>query len=210
MKSYKRSILALVPIAALLIPLPVHAIKCWTNKEGIRECGDAVPPEYAQQETRTLNERGFTTEIKKRAKTKEELAEEQRKREEERRREEEEKLRKVRQQAYDRVLLMTFTSEQDIIASRDRKLAAIDATIEITGVTIDKLKDKLAEKQKRAADLERNSKPVPNDLLQEMAHLKKQVAEKYAYVDSKRKEQDALRRKYEADLTRYREITQGY
>jgi hypothetical protein len=24
------------------------AIKCWTNKEGVKECGDTVPPEYAQ------------------------------------------------------------------------------------------------------------------------------------------------------------------
>ena len=62
-------------LLALLLPFHAHAFKCWTNNEGVRECGNVVPPEYAQQKTRTINERGITTEVKERAKTKEELAE---------------------------------------------------------------------------------------------------------------------------------------
>lgn len=58
------------------------AIKCWTNNEGYRECGNSVPPEYAQKETRTLNQRGVTTEVRQRAKSREEVLREQRERSE--------------------------------------------------------------------------------------------------------------------------------
>ena len=25
-------------------------MKCWTNNEGVRECGNSIPPEFAQKE----------------------------------------------------------------------------------------------------------------------------------------------------------------
>ncbi len=207
--STQRIVSLFLPLLLLSAPHPAWAFKCWTNKEGVRECGNVVPPEYAQQETRTYSGRGVQTEVKQRAQTKEELAEEQRRKQEEQQRIAEEKKRRAAQAAKDRVLLMTFTSENDIISSRDRKLNAIDATIEITNVTIDKLKEKLGQRQKRAANLERAGKPIPEDLSKEMASLKKQIADKQNYIAAKRKNQDELRAKYDADLKRYREIANG-
>ena len=41
---------ALAAVALLALPPMAGAgIKCWTNNDGVRECGNAVPPEYAQQ-----------------------------------------------------------------------------------------------------------------------------------------------------------------
>ena len=54
------------------------SIKCWTNKEGVRECGAVVPPEYSQQRVEIMNERGIVVDVKEAAKTKEQLAEEAR------------------------------------------------------------------------------------------------------------------------------------
>ena len=50
------------------------AIKCWTNKEGVRECGNAVPPEYAQQAHEEKSTSGMTIKRTERSKTPEELA----------------------------------------------------------------------------------------------------------------------------------------
>lgn len=202
-----RSFFFILSLLAMLLPHQAQAFKCWTNNEGVRECGNVVPPEYAQQKTRTINERGITTEVQERAKTKEELAEEQRKKEEEQLRMEQEKARRAKQDAFDKVLMMTFTSEKEIIASRDRKLAAIQGTIEITEVMISKFKEKLAEKKQRAANLERRGKKIPDDLLNEIGALNKQAAEKKAYIVTKQREQEQLRQKYAVDLKRYREIT---
>ncbi|GAB4296760.1 MAG: hypothetical protein Kow0096_14390 [Thiohalomonadaceae bacterium] len=198
---------ALCVVLSLAIPGSAFAaIKCWTNKEGVRECGNVVPPEYAQKETRTINERGITVEVKERAKTAEELEQERIAKEAEEARVREEKKRQEEQAAYDRMLLSTFTTEADLLASRDRATGAIDATIEISGATITQLGRKLDDLKKRAAGLERAGKPLPDDLKEDMASLERQIADKHEYIATKKQEKARVLEKYEADLQRYREL----
>jgi hypothetical protein len=181
-------------------------IKCWTNRDGVRECGMVVPPEYAQQETRTINERGITIDVQKRAKTKEELAEERRIAEEEAKRKAEEERKRKEQQAYDRVLLSTFLTEEDILAARDRKLTTIDGTIDITQISIDKLEEKLAAERKRAANFERRGQEVPPQMQEDIDTLEQQIANKRDYIAAQEKERAELIEKYEADRQRFRQL----
>lgn len=183
---------------------PAAAIQCWTNNEGVRECGNVVPPEYAQDRVRTMDNRGFTVDVKERAKTEEELAEARRREAEEARRQAEEEERRKAQAAYDRMLLSTFTTEQELLASRDRKIAAIDATIEVTELSIENIRDSLARYEKRAADLERGGRPIPDDLHQDIANLKAQIADKERYIESKEREKAAIQAQAEEDLERFR------
>ncbi len=210
----KQTFLFLTLCGTLLLPLSSHAgIKCWTNKEGIRECGNMVPPEYAQQESRTINERGITTGVTDRAKTSEELkkererlAEEERQKAEEAQRQAEEEQRRKEQAAYDRVLLATFLTEDDIIRSRDRKLSVIDATIELTRTTRDKLQEKLEKEEAHAARYKNANKPVPENIQKELISLNKQIDDKESYIASKVKERIELTDKYAADLARFQEL----
>lgn len=215
MKSLNRPLLiSLIFSSALAFPLISEAgIKCWTNKDGVRECGNAVPPEYAQQETRTINKRGITTDISERALTKEELEEQQRKQEAEQLRLEEEKQQQAleeqhrkEQETYDRVLLSTFLNEEEILRSRDRKLVAIDATLELTRITVDKLQDKLASEKARAANYERQGKALPERTQEDIESLQKQIEDKQSYIASKENERQELIDKYEADMVRFREL----
>ena len=48
--------------------LAMAGFVCWTNNDGVKECGNSVPPEYAQKETRKRDSQGRVTEIKERAK----------------------------------------------------------------------------------------------------------------------------------------------
>lgn len=208
MISFARKTL-LIPAILLGLSIPsagVAAFKCWTNKQGVRECGNAVPPEYSQQRTTTKNDRGLTVNVQDRAKTKEEKEKEATAREEEEKRLAEEKRRQEEQAKKDRVLLATFTTEQDIINSRDRKLGAIEGIIEVTEASAAKLEEKLALDQKRAADLERGGKEVPADLTGDIETKERQIARKHAYAAAKRAEQEELKRRYEADLIRFREL----
>ncbi len=196
-------------LVALGLALPgsaFAAIKCWTNKEGVRECGNIVPPEYAQKETRTVNERGITIEVKERAKTPEELEQERAARETEERRLAEEQKRQQDQASYDRMLLSTFTVEQDLLDSRDRATGAVDASIEVTLAVIASLNRKLDDYKKRAAALERGGSPLPAELKEDMAALEKQIQDKEEYIDSKKQEKELLLEKYAADLQRYRQL----
>ena len=66
-------------LSGLSLSTTVHArLKCWTNNEGVKECGNSVPPEYAQRGHQELNKSGVVKDEKKRAKTDEELDEQKR------------------------------------------------------------------------------------------------------------------------------------
>jgi hypothetical protein len=181
-------------------------IVCWTNSDGVRECGNAVPPEYAQKKTTTLNEQGRRTETRAAAKTPEELAAERAREAEEKRLAEIEEKRLKEQQAYDRVLLATYLTENDIQRSRERQAASIDATIEITRITITKLEERLAEHKKKAAAQEKQGKALPERLEEDIQSVQGQIDDKNHFIASKEQEKKALFEKFDAELARFREL----
>lgn len=181
-------------------------IICWTNSDGVRECGNAVPPEYAQKETRTLDKQGMTTDIRERARTAEELAADRARQAEEERLIAEEEQRIQAQESYDRVLLATYLSEEDIIRSRDRQSGSINATIDVTQIAIDKLQKKLSEEKKKAANYERAGKALPERVQQDIDALQQQIDSKSSFIQSKELEKKALHEKYDADMIRFREL----
>lgn len=206
-KSSHKRILSLLLASAVLLPLGAQAqIKCWTNKEGIRECGNVVPPEYAQQETRTIDQRGITTEIRSRAPTPEEIeAERQRKAEEERLKAEAAE-RKREQDAIDRVLLATYLTEDDIIRTRDRMAGTINASIELTRINIHKMEERLAEERRNAANHERQGREVPAATLEEIDSLERLIAEREEYILTREQEREQLIERYEVDRQRFLEL----
>ncbi|MCG6886346.1 MAG: hypothetical protein LJE74_03980 [Proteobacteria bacterium] len=178
------------------------SIKCWTNSEGHRECGQTVPPEYSQQRIDIINERGIVIEVDEAAKTKEQLAEETRQKEllkEQQRREAEQKRR-------DSVLLNTFSTERDINIAKSRRVDAIVSIIDITNNNTKSLKGNLGEVQKKAADYERAGETPPQELLNEMATIKRQINDNDEFVAKKKKDIDALNKRFEADMKRFREL----
>ncbi len=206
-RCHRKSLLAISLIAPLLLSSSAYAkIVCWTNSDNIRECGNAVPPEYAQKKTETLNERGMTTEVNERAKTPEEIAAEKVRLAEEQRLIDEEAQREKDRLTYDRVLLATYLTESDIIRSRDRQTTSIDASIEVTTITIDKLNEKLVEEKKKAANYERAGKPLPERMQQDISSLQEQIDGKNRFIETKKAEKQKLYDKYQAEIIRFREL----
>lgn len=206
-RCHRKSLLAISLIAPLLLSSSAYAkIVCWTNSDNIRECGNAVPPEYAQKKTETLNKRGMTTEVNERAKTPEEIAAEKVRLAEEQRLIDEEAQREKDRRTYDRVLLSTYLTESDIIRSRDRQTTSIDASIEVTTITIDKLNEKLVEEKKKAANYERAGKPLPERMQQDISSLQEQIDGKNRFIETKKAEKQKLYDKYQAEIIRFREL----
>lgn len=177
-------------------------IKCWTNSEGVRECGNKVPPEYAQQEHRELSEQGIIIDYTQRALTDEELAEQKRQAKLEAERE-----RKLQQQRrQDAILLQTFSSERDIITSRDDKLMAMDAQIKLAESRIDKLREDLDKRMKKAAADERSGQVSPPELLEDIESLHRQISSNEAFIAETRAHQQALETVYNKDIERFRKL----
>lgn len=177
-------------------------IKCWTNNEGVRECGNLVPPEYAQQGHEEKSAGGVTVKTTGRAKSLEELELE--------RSAEREKaataLRAREQAAKNRVLLDTFSSEEDMLLARDGQIAHLESQIKLTESHIQKLERSLDELVKNAADHERQGKHPPEKLVRDIESLGKQVRDNRVFIETKRRESAKIVEKFEVDIVRFRAL----
>lgn len=189
----------------------VAQIKCWTNSEGLRECGNLVPPEYSQQEHREINEQGFVIRKTSRAKTPEELAAERRQAalEAEQQRIAEEAAAKQAalrrdQAALDRVLLDTFTTEDELVQARDDRLAVIDSRLLHTERVIEKLKSTLGKLEDAAAGQELSGKPLADEDHTRIANVERQIIDNYAFIDRGNTEKSIIRDEFDTDLARFR------
>lgn len=203
-----QTMLAVTSIAVLIVLPDVVAagIKCWTNKDGVRECGNSVPPEYAQQGHSELNKQGVVVKEQERAKTAEELAAEREERERVASEEGERKRLAREQAARDRVLLDTFTTEDDLLLARNGKLQAIDARVQHTNRVVEKLRSELAALRKQAANEELSGNVVPQKVREEISRVERQISENLGFIELRRIEEGEITAQFEADLVRYREL----
>lgn len=177
-------------------------IKCWNNKDGVRECGAMVPPEYAQQRVEVVNDKGQIIEVHPRALTPKEL-EAAKLAELERKKEQQREIEKKRQ---DLILLRTFTTERDLELSRKSKVEAIKGIIDITSTNTNTLQRNLQDLQKKAADFERSGQKPPKMLVNDMTNLKDQIKDNENFVAKKQQAIIRLEKKYDNDLARYRQL----
>lgn len=198
-----RTLLSAALLAVLVAP-PAQAARLykWTDENGKVHYGDKIPPEYAKQERKVLNEQGVAVKTLDAAKTPEQLAEEARLAEQRR---EQERI-EAEKAAHDRMLLATFTSEDDMVMTRDGKIAAIDGILRVTRGRIDNVEETIAELTREAAELERAGKPVPDRLHEQIQTARAQSQRYHDYITAKRQEQEGIRQQFEADIRRFREL----
>ncbi len=185
-------LLTLFALSSLITPLPAPAaIKCWTNDEGIKECGTAVPPEFAQQGHQELSKQGMLKEEVKRVKTEAELAEE---------------VRQAEMKKQDQILLDTFILVEDIELARDDKIATIDSNITLTMKRNEKLQQDLDKRTAKATAAEESGEQPSAADLDDIESLQRQIETNTAHIDSKRLEKEQLRQEYAKKMNRFKEL----
>jgi hypothetical protein len=191
---------------SLLLPQPAPAdsrMKCWTNSDGIRECGDVIPPEYTQQSHETLNSQGITVEQVRASRTRAEIEAEQA---EKHARETAERARKAKAERAaerDRILFSTYNSIADLEIARESQLEHIDTQISSTEKRIEKLEQAMAERVRRAAQMERQGRVPPDSLTSDIAGLRGQIDESRQFITDRREERSAVDAQFGADIERY-------
>ncbi|GMR07235.1 MAG: hypothetical protein BMS9Abin26_0237 [Gammaproteobacteria bacterium] len=181
----------------------VAGFKCWTNNEGVRECGNVVPPEFAQKGHEEISSGGIVTNRVERAKTREELDALAKEKSAER-----QKLRAAEErQKNDRVLLDTFSNIDEIIMTRDGKINLLNNEIKITRGNIGKLQANLKGLRKNAANNERNGRKVSEKQLDAIKTTKAQIRKYQAFVDKKTREREEMKADYKAKISRFNELT---
>lgn len=177
-------------------------MKCWTNDEGIRECGDQIPPEFAQKSHEELGKSGVVREKTERAKTDEELAEQRRL----------DKIQKEKdkvaaaQKKKDDVLLQTFSTVEDIERARDERLTALEAAIKLTDARSKKIEYDLDRRIQKAASAERVGKTASEDLLNDIESLKRQLKNNETFIAGKRAKQEVIKEAHAKDIAHFKEL----
>jgi hypothetical protein len=202
---------------ALTIALPGVAlaqsgkIVCWKDKAGkVVGCGDKIPPEYLGSATKELDSHGVT---RKQTESAEELA---RRRALERERaatatttKTEVDRKSIDQQRQDNALLATYANEQEIDLKRDRDLQVLDLQIEQLTGALKNTAQRHDELKARAAIVEKNKKPLPAALKDDLTRVSQEKERFERSVESKKKEKEALRLKYAEYRKRYTELRAG-
>ena len=181
-------------------------IKCWTNKEGVRECGNAVPPEFAQQAHEEKSASGMTIKRTERSKTPEEIAAARVEQEALAKKQAEIAAIAHKQAAADKVLLATFSSEDDLVLARDGQMANVESQKKLAESRITKLQKSLDQLISKAADRERRGQRVPSEISKEIANLRGQITDQKKFIVAKDTDALKLKGKFEADLARFREL----
>jgi hypothetical protein len=195
------TIIALAAPAVAADPSGSHPNYSWVDKNGERHYGDAVPPEYAQQERRVLNNQGVEIQRVDAEKNPQQLAEERK------------RVQAIEDRAqHDRFLLTTYTSTRDIERLRDERLDQIDGQIKATIAYIDSIDARLKTLQQRALNFKPYStKPdarrMPDDLAEQLVRASNEVRTQRRSMDRRKQEQISVRAQFEADIQRYRELT---
>lgn len=174
----------------------------WVDKDGKVHYSNTPPPEAAQTERQVLDEHGNVTATLSAPKSPEEIAAEQQ------RQAELEQQRKLaaEQEAKDRLLLQTYTVLDEIIMARDGRLAALDAQIRVVSGSIGSLEIQVAELAQRAEVVKQAGNPVPEALQQQIDDARKELLENQKFLISRQEEQEDIRRKFGADIARFREL----
>jgi hypothetical protein len=202
-KQIFNTVIISLALSSLGLPETAQArLKCWTNSEGVKECGNAVPPEYAQQGHQELSKGGMVKKETERAKTDEELAEAKRL---EKIQAEKDKLA-AEQKKKDAILLQTFSSVEDIERARDERVTQLEAAIKLTQQRSEKIQEDLDKRIKNAANAERAGKTPSEALLKDIDSLKRQIKNNDKFIEGKRAEQEVIKEDHAKDIAHFKEL----
>ena len=194
--------LAITLIAITYTDISHARIKCWTNNEGVKECGDKVPPEYSQKGHQEISTQGVVIDEQERAKTEEEL-EEQRKLDAIKAEQERIVAEKGKQ---DPILLRTFSGVDEIELTRDGKIAAIESSITLANNRNEKLQGDMDVLLGKAAEAESSGKTPSEHLIKDMESKERQISNNKKFIEGKRADQETLEQEYAKNIERFKKL----
>lgn len=199
-----------VVLALLLSVAPMaqaQKIVCWKDKTGkVVGCGDRVPPEFQQNESKTLNERGITVQTTVSAQEAARLKEEAQKKAV-LKAEEDRQIAEQRRQ--DSALVNTYTSEKEIDQRRDREVQVVDLQLAQLKASLKNAIEAEATAQKRNADIVKSGKTVAPPLAEELARAVDGRKRIEARIQEKENDKAAINKRYADQKARYIELRGG-
>ena len=175
----------------------------WVDKNGETQYGDQVPVEDSQHGRELVNEGGQVVEKIEPART----PKEQKKFDEEQRVANLQRQKILDQEAYDRVLLATFNSVEEIENVRDERVNLIDQSIKLSQSRLRKQEKELTKlNDSRTRFIDRDMQP-PEWISKNENKVLKRIDAIEAYVRERTLEKAKLKKQFDKDIKRYKELT---
>jgi hypothetical protein len=181
------------------------ALYKWVDENGAVRYSDQLPPAQSRKKHQQLNSQGMVLTTQEAAKTPEELAiEAESKRKLDEQQGEAARLKAI-QDKQDRVLLLTFSTEEELRHARDSRMEVIDSVIRLIAGNIETTQGKLDELMDRAQKgYLSQGVEIPGGLAQKIEHFQRKIESRNAQLELKMDEKDKVRQRYELDLERFR------
>lgn len=174
----------------------------YENDDGKIVYGQHVPPEFVHQGYTVLSEEGRVVRVVPR-----ELTPAERKvRDAELALIEAEEQRLEERLDDDKELLRLYKSPDDVARARDRKLRALRGAIDVTLGNVDRLLKQKMSVEAHAAELERGGLPVSEAVMDNLRIIDEQIAEQRAEIDSRERQQNEVRARYDTNMARVKEL----
>ncbi len=184
------------------------ALYKWIDENGQIRYSDRLPANQVKKKHQQLNSQGVVLSTKEAAKTDEELAAEAEARRKLEEQEAKEAKIKEAQDKKDQVLLLTFSSEEELGLARDNRLDVLESVIKLIDKSIATTQQQLQQLITTAEDVYLSQgKEVPGGLAQKIEHFTGKLESRYAQLQLKMAEKDKINTQYALDLARYRELT---
>jgi hypothetical protein len=206
----------LLVVAALALPFAGSVgaqgkrLYKWTDRNGVVQFGDKIPPEYADLDRNVLNEQGVSVAFEEGAITEEERAAAAA-REAELEADRQARLEIARR---DRMLLETYITVGDIEDLRDRRLELLESQIKVTELYLGNLRKRLVGLQNEASrfkpyTLREDAPQIPEDLALDISRTTASIALYEQTLARTRADQAALKASFDDDISRFRELKGG-
>ncbi len=204
------AVVAAVPLATFAATQPGEKkgpLYKWVDDKGVTHYGDAIPPQYADQDKTVLSPQGVPVGEIPGRRTPEQLEQAARQREVEERARQDVVVARQR----DQNLLATYLSVEEIESLRDRRLEILDAQAKVTNQYIDTLRARLAQFETQAQRYKPwnagpAATPMPEHLAEDLVRTTNEIRSQEKNLEMKKQEAVKLQEQFARDIARFREL----
>jgi hypothetical protein len=200
--------------AALAVPSAAGAaegkkvpVYKWVDEKGVTHYGDAIPPQYADQDKTLISPQGVPVGEIPGRRTPEQLDREKQQREAEERAKQDVILARQR----DQNLLATYLSVEEIESLRDRRAEILDAQAKVTSQYIDTLRARLTQFETQVQRFKPwnaapAAVPMPEHLAEDLVRTANEIRSQEKNLAMKQQEAVKLQEQFARDIARFREL----
>ena len=179
----------------------------WTDEKGMVHYGDAVPPQYADQDKTVLNSQGVQIGTIPGRRTPEQQAAEAARRNAEERATQTAMQKRQR----DQNLLATYLTVDEIVALRDRRADILDGQARVTSVYLEQLRSRQRQLEQQIQKFRPyNTSPtapvLPERIAEDLVRSTTDIATQERNLETKQAELEKMKAQFASDIARFREL----